>query len=41
VVGEDGLEDHCGLHAGFNAAGDDNPFEAAVAELCRIGVESI
>jgi hypothetical protein len=39
--GRDGLENHCGLQAGFDAAGDNNSFEAAVTELCRIGVESV
>jgi hypothetical protein len=40
-VGEGGIETHRGLHAGFNAAGDDDPFEAAVAEIGRVGIESI
>jgi hypothetical protein len=40
-MGRDGIEEHRGLQAGFNAAGNDNPLEAAVAELCCIGVESI
>jgi hypothetical protein len=39
--GRDGIENHRGLHAGFSAAGYDNPFEVAVAKICRVGVESV
>jgi hypothetical protein len=30
-----------GLHTGFDAAGDENPFEAAVAELGRVGIKRV
>ncbi len=40
-TGRDGIENHRCLQTGFVAAGNDNPFEAAVAEVCRIGVESV
>ena len=35
------LEVHGGLHTGLDAAGDENPFESAVAELGGIGVERV
>ncbi len=35
------LELHGGLHAGFDAACYENPFEAAVAKPSRIGFERV
>ena len=30
-----------GLYAGFDASGDENPFEAAVTELGRVGIKCV
>jgi hypothetical protein len=37
----DGFKVHRCLHAGFNAAGDENFFEAAVAELGSVGIQRV
>jgi hypothetical protein len=39
--GGDRLEVHRSLHAGFDASGDENPFEAAVTELGRVGIKCV
>jgi hypothetical protein len=30
-----------GLHAGFDASGDENPFEAAMTERFRVGIKRV